>query len=42
MSKNQRSTARKPATRFAHLQKKMRNQKTQSKKADPAARKGKK
>jgi hypothetical protein len=26
MSKNQRQTARKPATKFAHLQKKMRKQ----------------
>ena len=32
MSKNQRRTARKPATKFAHLQKKMRKQKVQVKK----------
>jgi hypothetical protein len=33
MSKNQRQTARKPATKFAHLQKKMRKQKVQAKKS---------
>ena len=32
MSKNQRQTPRKPATKFAHLQKKMRKQKVQVKK----------
>ena len=32
MSKNQRQTARKPATKFAHLQKKMQQQKVQVKK----------
>jgi hypothetical protein len=32
MSKNQRKTPRKPATKFAHLQKKMQKQKTQAKK----------
>jgi len=31
MSKNRRQTARKPATKFAHLQKKMQRQKTQVK-----------
>ena len=33
MSKNQRHTPRKPATKFAHLQKKMREQKVQVKKS---------
>jgi len=33
MSKNQGKTARKPATKFAHLQKKMRRQKVQAKKS---------
>jgi len=33
MSKNQRKTARKPATKFAHLQKKMQKQKVQGKKS---------
>jgi hypothetical protein len=28
MTKNQRQTVRKPATKYAHLQKKMQNQKT--------------
>jgi hypothetical protein len=32
MSKNQRKTPRKPATKFAHLQKKMRRQKVQARK----------
>jgi hypothetical protein len=32
MSKNQRQTPRKPATKFAHLQKKMQKQKVQVKK----------
>lgn len=32
MSKNQCQTPRKPATKFAHLQKKMRRQKVQVKK----------
>jgi len=32
MSKNQRQTPRKPASKFAHLQKKMRKQKVQVKK----------
>jgi len=32
MSKNQRQTPRKPATKFAHLRKKMENQKVQVKK----------
>lgn len=32
MSKNQRQTQRKPATKFAHLQKKIRKQKVQVKK----------
>jgi hypothetical protein len=32
MSKKQRKTPRKPATKFAHLQKKMQKQKTQVKK----------
>ena len=32
MSKNQRKTPRKPATKFAHIQKKMQKQKTQVKK----------
>jgi len=31
MSKNQRPTARKPATKFAHLQKKLQKQKVQGK-----------
>jgi len=33
MSKNQRQPPRKPATKFAHLQKKMQKQKVQAKKA---------
>jgi len=33
MSKNQRKTARKPATKFAHLQKKMQKQRVQAKKS---------
>ena len=33
MSKNQRKTARKPATKFAHLQKKIERQKVQAKKS---------
>jgi hypothetical protein len=32
MSKNQRQAARKPATKFAHLQKKMQQAKAQAKK----------
>jgi hypothetical protein len=32
MSKNQRQTPRKPATKFAHLRKKMQKQKVQAKK----------
>ena len=32
MSKNQRQTPPKPATKFAHLRKKMQKQKTQAKK----------
>jgi len=32
MSKNHRQTTRKPATKFAHLQKKMQKQKVQAKK----------
>jgi hypothetical protein len=31
MSKNQRQTSRKPATKFAHLRKKMQQAKTQAK-----------
>jgi hypothetical protein len=37
MSKNQRQTPRKPATKFAHLRKKMEKQKVQGKK--PVSRK---
>jgi hypothetical protein len=32
MSKNQRQTARKPATKFAHLQKKIQKQKVRARK----------
>lgn len=32
MASNQRKTPRKPATKFAHLQKKLQRQKTQAKK----------
>jgi len=37
MSKNQRQTARKPATKFTHLQKRMRKQRVSMKK--PAGKK---
>ena len=37
MSKNQRQTARKPATKFAHLRKKMQKQKGQAKMPTSAA-----